>query len=226
MGAGKTTHVKAKVRKSRRLLVWDGKGIDWGARDGCTIVTSLAELKRIAVTKGPGRYSVRLAVNRANFAAFCRLAWVWGRIKPGDIVVDEIADVTTPAKAPDDWGAIARKVRAFGTNVYVTTQRPQECDKTAQGNAMLFHCGLMSDADDQAYVAKRLLGGMVPLAQVAALGPLEYFERDVRTRTIKRGKVEFPRAFTAAAAPPKPLPSPGPAPEAVPETAPRGLLDW
>lgn len=226
MGAGKTTHVKGKVRKSRRLLVWDGKGIDWGARDGCTIITSLAELRRIATSKGNGRWSVRVTVNKANFAAFCKLAWIWLRIKPGDVVVDEIADVTSTAKAPQEWGEIARKSRAFGGNVFVTTQRPQECDKTAQGNAMLFHCGLMSDADDQAYVAKRLLGGMVPPADVASLGPLEYWERDVRTRTVRRGKVEFPRAFTVPVPAAKALPSPAVAAEVAPVAAPRGLLDW
>ncbi len=41
---------------------------------------------------------------------------------------------------------------------WVTTQRPQECDKTAQGNAMFHHCGLMADADDQAVCRAPLPG--------------------------------------------------------------------
>jgi hypothetical protein len=68
----------------------------------------------------------------------------------------------------------------------VTTQRPQECDKTAQGNAGLFHCGRMSDADDQKYVARRLLGG-VNVKVVSALLPLQWIERDVRTLAITTG---------------------------------------
>lgn len=186
MGSGKTTWVRQRVRGARRLLVWDGKGIDWGERERCKVI-GLADLRGLALAKA-GRLSVRAPVTRANFDAFCRLAWVWARYLPGVLVVDEIADVTSSGKASVAWGEIARKARAFGTDVYVTTQRPQECDKTAQGNAMLIHCGLMSDAEDQKYVARRLLGGIDP-AQVAALRPLEWIERDVRTREVRRGRI-------------------------------------
>ncbi len=188
MGSGKTSWVRDRVRASRRLIVWDGKGIDWGERQGCRVVTSLHDLKACAMDPVQMRMSVRVPVTRENFHAFCRLAWVWGRHRAGDLVVDEVADVTVPGKAPVAWGEICRKVRSFGTNVYVTTQRPQECDKTAQGNAMIYHCGWQSDSDDQRYVARRLLGG-APLDQVASLGQLEYLERDVRTQKIKRGRV-------------------------------------
>lgn len=179
--------MRDRVKRARRLVVWDGKGIDWGLRQACEVAT-LRELHARALEPGPMRLSIRVPVTRENFGLFCRLAWIWGRYKPGVIVVDEVADVTNPGKAPTEWGEILRKCRSFGTDVYVTTQRPQECDKTAQGNALLFHCGQQADADDQRYVARRLLGG-VPVDQVAQLQPLEYLERDVRTRQVKRGKV-------------------------------------
>lgn len=189
MGSGKTSWVKQQVARSRRLLAWDGKGIDWGARDGCTIVTDPRDLRRVLFDAGAQRISYRVPVTREAFGLFCRLAWAWGRARPGTIVVDEIADVTTPAKAPIEWGEIARKIRAYGSDVYVTTQRPQEADKTAQGNAGVYHCGRMSDSDDQKYIQRRLLGGQVPIEQVAALGPLEWIERDVRTMKVRAGKV-------------------------------------
>lgn len=192
MGSGKTTWVKQRVKPARRLLVWDGKGIDWGERDRCRVVTDFAELRKLSTQRGPMRISVRVPVSRANFETFCRLAWVWGRLDPGKIVVDEIADVTSPGKAPQAWGEIARKIRAFGTDVIPTTQRPQECDKTAQGNAGIFHCGRMSDADDQAYVAKRLLGG-VDVKLVRALLPLQWIERDVNTLQITSGTLRHSR---------------------------------
>jgi hypothetical protein len=188
MGSGKTSWVRERTRRARRVLVWDGKGIDWGAREGFEVVTSLAQLQSRIMQPGPMRLSVRVVVSRDNFKVFCRLAWVWARFRPGVLIVDEISDVTTPGKAPDAWGEICRKVRAFGSDVYVTTQRPQECDKTAQGNAMIFHCGWQSDSADQAYVAKRLLGGMVPYERMASLGALEFLERDVRTRTVTEGR--------------------------------------
>lgn len=168
--------------------MWDGKGVDWGERQACQ-VAGLRELQARALELGPVRLSIRVPTTREHFEAFCRLAWVWGRFRPGVIVVDEIADVTTPGKAPTAWGEICRKVRAFGTEVYVTTQRPQECDKTAQGNAMLFHCGWQSDAEDQRYIARRLLGSTAQLQAVASLQQLEYLERDVRTQQIRRGEV-------------------------------------
>ena len=186
MGSGKTSWVKRRVKKARRVLAWDGKGIDWGERDGFRVVESLQELRAQLFGKGPMRISVRVPVSKENFAVFCRLAWVWGRFMPGVIVIDEIADVTSTSKAPQEWGEIARKIRAFGSDVYVTTQRPQECDKTAQGNATIFHCGRMSDADDQKYVARRLLGG-VDVRIVSALLPLQWVERDVRTLAITTG---------------------------------------
>lgn len=192
MGSGKTSWVKQRVKSARRLLVWDGKGIDWSERDRCTIVESPFELRSMLFRPGAIRVSYRVPVSRENFALFCRLAWVWGRLHPGVIIVDEIADVTTTAKAPMEWGEIARKVRAFGTDVYVTTQRPQEADKTAQGNASLFHCGRMSDADDQKYIARRLLGG-VDVRLVSALLPLQWIERDVRTLRITTGTLKHSR---------------------------------
>lgn len=186
MGSGKTSWVRQRVAKARRLLVWDGKGVDWGPPQRCSVLTSPHALRRV-LFDASGRWSYRVDIDRDNFDTFCRLAWVWGRHKPGVIVIDEIADVTTPGKAPSAWGQIARKVRTFGTDVYVTTQRPQECDKTAQGNAMLFHCGLMADADDQDYVARRLLGDRQLAPQVSELLPLQWIERDVRTRRITSG---------------------------------------
>ncbi len=187
MGSGKTSWVRSQVGSARRLLVWDGKGVDWGAAERCAVLDSAQGL-RAAIFEPAARLSVRWPVSKVHFDIFCKFAWVWARHKIGVIVVDEIADVTVPGKAPQAWGEIARKSRAFGCDVYVTTQRPQECDKTAQGNAMVFHCGLMADADDQRYVAKRLLGG-VPFERVAALAPLDYLQRDVRTRTVRAGRV-------------------------------------
>jgi hypothetical protein len=198
MGSGKTSWIKQRVKSSRRVLVWDGKGIDWGERDGFRVVDSPHELRRVLFGANQQRISYRVPISKDNFAIFCRLAWVWGRYQPGTIIIDEIADVTTPQRAPVELGEIARKSRAFGTDVYATTQRPQECDKTIQGNAMVYHCGRMSDADDQRYIAKRLLGG-VEVGLVSKLQPLEWIERDARTLQITQGKLQFKARSSAKA---------------------------
>lgn len=184
-GSGKTTWVRQQVRGARRLLVWDGKE-EWGERDRCKVIASPAELRAV-VLKGAGRYAYRVPVTRENFETFCRLAWVWARSAVGVLVIEELSDVTTPGKAPIAWGEIVRKSRGYGTEIYTLTQRPQEVDKTAQGNAALFHVGMMPDEMDRAYVARRLLGCDVRL--MAALKPLHWIERDTRTQAITQGIV-------------------------------------
>lgn len=187
-GSGKTTWVRQEVRADRRLLVWDGKE-EWGERDRCRVVTSPHELRELVLARKASRISYRVPITRANFEVFCKLAWVWCRFDIGALIVEELSDVTTPGKAPVAWGEIIRKSRAYGTEIYTLTQRPQEVDKTAQGNAAVFHVGMMPDEVDQNYVARRLLG--VPVAMVAALKPLHYIERDTRTHVVRSGVVKL-----------------------------------
>lgn len=188
-GSGKTTWVRQQVRTASRLLVWDGKG-EWGDTWGCRVVTHPhALMPHVLAGAPPARISYRVPVSRDAFATFCRLAWVYCRAHGGTLVIEELADVTTPGKAPVEWGEIVRKSRGCGSMVYALTQRPQEVDKTVQGNASVIHVGMLADQIDEAYVARRLLA--CNMAEVAKLRPLEYLERDVRTRTLTRGRVSL-----------------------------------
>lgn len=191
-GAGKTAWTMQQVAHEPRLLVWDAKA-EWGARERCRVLDgSNAFEKLIAATipLQPGRIAYRVPVSRESFDLFCRAAWIWCRAGVGALIVEELADVTPPGKAPPAWGEIVRKSRSVGTTVYALTQRPAESDKTVVGNAAVMHCGLMAFADDRRYMARCL---DVPEAKVAALGRLQYIERDLRARTLAHGKVEFRR---------------------------------
>ncbi len=194
-GSGKTEWTLRETLADRWLLVWDSKGEadPWGTSRGrCHVCTSLSALSQlIKPDSSPRRIAVRVPVTRENFDVFCRLAWVYIRSHGGTLIAEELADVSTPGKAPIAWGEICRKTRDFGSWVYALTQRPQEVDNTAQGNASFFHCGMMADTSDAAYVARRLL--CISPAEVEALQPLEWIERDVRSRTITRGKVPIGR---------------------------------
>lgn len=186
-GSGKTTSVRQRTRGESRALVWDGKA-EWGAQWGFKVVTSPHELMRYVLPSSPpARVSYRVPVTRENFDAFCRLAWVLIRSHACALIIEELADVTTASKAPVAWGEIVRKSRGFGAHVYALTQRPQEVDKTVQGNASIIRVGRLTDAMDATYAAKRLLN--VPPQQVIALKPLEFIERDARTGAIRTGKV-------------------------------------
>jgi len=142
-------------------------------------------MRALVLGSAPARVSYRVPVSRKNFETFCRLAWIWIRSGVGTVVIEELADVTTPAKAPVAWGEIVRKSRGYGATVYALTQRPQEVDKTVQGNAALVHCGMLPDEQDQRYAARRLLS--VEPARVAALRPMQWIERDARAHTVRTG---------------------------------------
>lgn len=189
-GSGKTVWTRQQVKACRRLLVWDALG-EWSRLGLVLPVDGLGLLRGIIHQqldgkRAPARVGYTGPGSVKHFEAFCRLAWVWLRIAPGALVVEELADVTTPGRAPAAWGEIVRKGRHYQAQVYAITQRPAESDKTILSNAAAVHCGMMAYPRDRAYMAEVL---DVPQREVAALGPLQWIERDMRTRELRRGKV-------------------------------------
>lgn len=188
--SGKTAYTVQRVAGERRVLVWDSLG-EWGDRFNCRRVKTLVELR--ALVK-PGAPVARLAYFRpgmaADFDAFCRLAWVWLRVARGALVVEELASVTTPGKAPAAWGDIVRAGLRYGPNIYALTQRPSESDKTCMGNATVIHAHAMARAGDRRYMAAELDCDPAALAE---LRPLQWIERDRRSGELRRGAVSFRR---------------------------------
>jgi hypothetical protein len=196
--SGKTVWTARQVAAVPRLLVWDYKN-EWSLKYGCRRVSSLHELG--ACVK-PGAPAERLAfcgpgMGKDTFDKFCRLAFQWLQVAIGTIVIEETASVTSVAKAPAAYGDILRMGLGFGADIYALTQRPQESDKTAYGNASMLHCHMMLTDDDQKYVARKLLG--VPLEQFSALQPLQYIER-FDTGELRTGVVTFDKKSRAARA--------------------------
>lgn len=180
-----------QVQGARRLLVWDSAG-EWSRR-GCAPVATLAELGELvrADVRTPLTWRTAYSgpTSRAHFHTWCHLAWVWLRAHPrGVLVVEELADVTAPGKAPPAWGELVRKHRHSHGTVYALTQRPAESDKTILGNATVIHCGRLNMARDRAYMAAVL---DVDEATVTALADLDYIERNMRTRQLTTGKLTF-----------------------------------
>lgn len=170
--SGKSLWTAQQVAGARRLLVWDLLG-EWSTRYRCERVATLQDLA--AAMHGP---AARLAYHRpgmvGDFATFCRLAWVWVRLAPGALVIEETATVTSPGKAPAEWGDILRMGLRYGVDIYALTQRPAESDKTAFGNASVIHAGRAVTPGDRAMIAQYL---DVSIDQVKALKPLEFLER-------------------------------------------------
>lgn len=198
-GSGKTAWTRQQVRGARRLLVWDAVK-EWSRAGLVAPAWTLEDLGRLVVAdiRRPGEFRVgyvgplfkidECGRRVSYFPIFCAIAWPWMRRKPGTLVVEELADVTHPGKAPPGWGEIVREGRHSGSNVYALTQRPAESDKTIAGNADVIHCGRLSFPRDRRSMAEYL---DVPAAHITRLASLEYIERDMRTRRLARGRLRF-----------------------------------
>lgn len=188
--SGKTVWTAQQVATSPRLLVWDYKS-EWHLKYRCRRVRSFRELAQVVKsTARAGRFAFSIPfMDAAKFDLFCRFAWIWCQQGEGDLVIEETASVTTPAKAPAAWGEIVRMALGYGVNLYPITQRPAESDKTALGNATVVHCHMMKTEGDRRYMAQLL---DVDVARVAALKPLEYIERH-DSGELLTGKVQIRR---------------------------------
>jgi hypothetical protein len=175
--------VVQRCASARRLLVWDSVG-EWGDRFKCERVRSVAELSRVIFRRA--RIAFDVPCTPENFAAFCRAAWIFIRAAPGVVVVEELADVTSPGKAPVYWGELIRKGLRYGPEIYALTQRPSESDKTVMGNASVLHVHQMARDDDARYMAREL---RCSVEQVDALKPFQWIERDRRTRELITGEL-------------------------------------
>ncbi len=183
--SGKTSWVVERVRGARRLLVWDSAG-EFSDLFNCERIETIAELARAVLDKRPRRLALVCPVDAPHFAAFCGLAMIFVQLHAGAVVVvEELADVTSPNKAPSKWGELCRRGLRYGPDIYFLTQRPAESDKTSMGNASIVHahqCGLEIDVE---YMARQL---RIDAAQVDALLPYQFIERDRRTKALKHGR--------------------------------------
>lgn len=183
-GAGKTTWIKKKIIKPRkRAIIFDAAKHEYGDVAG---IIARSERELLAAIRANLDNGAKIAFQPTrptpeNFDFFCRAAYAWG---DATVVAEELADVTTPGKAPPGWGDVLRKGRAYGLKVYGLTQRPAESDKTIIGNATLIHAGRQSRLKDRKYMADEM--GLTPADFV--MKPGEWIEYDLQTLTHKRGK--------------------------------------
>lgn len=174
------------------MLVWDSVH-EWSRDRVVRAVSTLDDLHKLIIAdlRSPGVFRIGYTgpINKKTFDIFCKLAFVWMRaMRGGVLVIEELADVTTPQKAPDGWGEIVRKGRHFGGCIYGVTQRPAESDKTIAGNADIIHTGRLSFPTDRKTLAEYL---DVDVAQITALPSLHWIERDMRTRELRTGVLKF-----------------------------------
>jgi hypothetical protein len=187
---GKTTLIAKMVKGSRRVIAWDPEA-QWCDLPGWKKVTTRAGL--VAASQGRGPMKIAYVAGgdlKPEFDFCCACVMHAGRfVEPLDFVAEEVADVTTPSKAPGHWGILLRRSLKRGINIYAISQRWAEADKTAMGNASAYIL-FASRGEDIQYISRKT---MVPVTELAALVAFEYITFDPVTKEKHKKKLSFAR---------------------------------
>lgn len=180
-GSGKSAWVKKEVKNAKRLIVWDVDD-EYSELKGVKRFTCLNEMIKELVNSKVGKFCYVGSPN--DFEKFCLAVFNWGVCV---CVVEELAGVTSPSKAPMGWHTLVSRGRKRGITIVGVTQRPSESDKTIIGNASLTHVGRLNRAGDRKYMALEM---DIPLKDVEALKPLDWIEKTADGKKNK-GKLSF-----------------------------------
>ena len=168
MGTGKSQGVKDALRGEKTVLVFDVKN-EYGQLPGFRPVYTRAEF--LAAAKRGGR--IAWPAPAAEFDFFTKVVWARGDCL---CIAEELASLTTTAKARGSWHLILTQGRGYGIRTCGVAQRAMEIDKTIIGNATMMRVHRLSRADDRAYMAKEL---DVPRSLLDSLQGFEFVERQV-----------------------------------------------
>lgn len=187
---GKTAKTERLVRPFSTVFVWDIEG-QWCKLKGYKKVTTFKELVQI-VTKGKaGKWAFVYSGDdmKGAFEKFCKCVLHYGTyFGECACVPEELADVTTTAKAPPHWGMLVRRGLKRGISLFPISQRWAEADKTAIGNATDFYCFRMANGSDIDYMSKKT---RIPRERLEGLKPLEFIHYDALAGTIEGSKLTF-----------------------------------
>lgn len=153
------------------------------------VYTSAAEL--VAALSGAKEFRAVFAADsdvkrRAQqFDLVCRLAMATGNL---DFIAEELRFVTTPSRAPLGWAQVTLTGRHKGLRVIGSSQRPASIDKDFLGNCTKVHVGRLVYPEDVRAVSKAT---GITEADIGALKPLDWLEKDTTTGKITRGRLVF-----------------------------------
>lgn len=181
-GSGKSSFLKQYARGFPRVIVWDVND-EYGAALGAVPAYTPSTFVEKVFSGAP--VVVYVPKSDSHFQFFCRAVWSQ---RDCLVLVDELADVTTVAKAQQWWGLIIRRGRHRGIKVAAGAQRPAEVDKTLIANAtrlVSFHLGYERD--------RQLIGELIVVdpRALAALRPLHFYDADLVTLQVEPGQIVF-----------------------------------
>lgn len=124
-------------------------------------------------------------VMKEQFDAVCEIALDRENLT---FVAEELKHVTRPQWAPPNWRRATGDGRQYGLSIFGTSQRPAQVDGDFFGNCTVIRTGRLTKADDRKKVAENM---MIPLADVEALQPLDWIEKDMETGNVASGRLTF-----------------------------------
>ncbi len=198
---GKGVWLKARLAETKpaRLIIWDTNDeYDRAARQ----VPTFTELN--AAVHGGKRYAVRYVPKgktdkalRAEFETFCTLAY---HAAEAVIVVEELADVTSPSFAPPAWRRLNTRGRHHqGLTLYWCSQSPAFVDKASLGNATHMHVGYLGEPRHRMAAAAHM---GCQAEHIDQLRQGEWIEYVKATKDRTRGRVSIPGVCKAQRATP------------------------
>ena len=190
-GSGKSLWVKtALLKKSHtRLAVWDYK-----REYGPLVDLSTASLGAAIKAMHAGRFKVAFQpsfddkLRAKQFDLWCKAVW---QAKNTFAIIEELAMVTTPQRAPEGWKQLTCTGRSEGITIVGLSQRPAQVDKDFFDNCTELHCGFLAGKRSRMVMADEL---GITEADLQALQPLEYVHKHLRTKKIVQGRVRIPGA--------------------------------
>ena len=186
--SGKTIWTSRAVAGDQRVFAWDPED-QWSGLRGWKKATTRGQL--LAATQAPGPQKVAYVAGgnlAQEFGYWAGCVMYAGRyVGPLTAIAEELADVTTPAKAPGNWGILLRRGLKRGISIYAISQRWQEADKTALGNASTFVLFRQNGAAAGKYL-ERMTG--VPAAEIPT-DKLDFIVYDPTSGKIFRDRLKF-----------------------------------
>ncbi|GAA5133111.1 ATP-binding protein [Thalassotalea piscium] len=182
-GTGKSANIKVKLSHCERAIIFDPDD-EYHTEKGVIRVESPNQL--IALLKANANSSLKVAFVAEGLKAFefwANAAFAW---KNCLAIAEEIADVTTAAKAPPCWGKLIRRGRKYGITICAVTQRPAEADKTILSNAAFIRTGALGRLNDRQAVAKEI---DIHYDEIARLKPLDWIEFNRADLSVTGGRL-------------------------------------
>lgn len=186
--SGKTIWTSRAVADDERVFAWDPED-QWSGLKGWKKATTRGQLLAAIQTPGPQKVAYVAGGNLpVEFNYWAGGVFYAGRyVGPLSAIAEEVADVTTPSKAPGNWGILLRRGLKRGITIYAISQRWQEADKTALGNASEFVLFRQNGAVAGKYL-ERMTG--VPAAEIPT-DKLDFIVFDPTTGKIQRDRLTF-----------------------------------